>query len=419
MAGITSLVVAGALAAGGAAASASAERGAAKKAAARSRFDMPDASNLWGNMSYDWKKNDLTYNPSEFSTGATRAFQGAAQDWMGSPLGDVGKYLMEGSAGGMGGLYDAAQAYGLPPEALYSGVMGQLGGYQQGMGNLFGAAMYNPYAQEQMAMGRGLLGQDYSGVYNDRLGLLREQAAPFEERATNSLFNRLYGQGRLGSTGGGRDIEAFARGLGQADTSRQLDAMGFAEQLYGRDQAVGANLFSGGVGNYLSGLGQAGQLATAGSNMANNMYNLGVNWNELGYSRANDRMNRASSLFGFGQGVASAPATNAAQYLNLLSGISGEQANQIQLMSNLAAQRSAANAQSGQLYMQGGQASPLGAGLSAFGNAMMMGGGGMGGMFGGFGGANMGATNMSALPVYGSIPFSANRQIPINGAFGF
>ena len=56
------------------------------------------------------------------------------------------------------------------------------------------------------------------------LDLLRQQAAPFEDRAFTSLLDNQFATGRLGSTGGALQTEAFARGLGQADLSRQLAA---------------------------------------------------------------------------------------------------------------------------------------------------------------------------------------------------
>jgi hypothetical protein len=63
------------------------------------------------------------------------------------------------------------------------------------------------------------------------LDLLRQQAQPFENRAFNNLQSNLFSTGRIGSTGGGLQTEAFARGLGQADLSRQTQALGLEDQL--------------------------------------------------------------------------------------------------------------------------------------------------------------------------------------------
>jgi hypothetical protein len=71
----------------------------------------------------------------------------------------------------------------------------------------------------------GLYNQPSSDQYRQQtLDLLRQQAAPFEQRAFNANQQNLFGTGRLGTTGGGLQTEAFARGLGQADLARQLQA---------------------------------------------------------------------------------------------------------------------------------------------------------------------------------------------------
>jgi hypothetical protein len=362
------------------------------------QFNPWNTGNLWGTTKWNPTTQRIDQSLSPWAQGLAGDFQNYATQASQSPFFGMGQNVMGQGAGDVAGAYGAAQAYGLPPEALYQAAMGGMGQYNQGMSNIFGAAMNNPYAQQQMAIGQQFMGatpQNYDSVMNERLGLLREQAAPFEQRATDSLFGRLYGQGRLGSTGGGRDIEAFARGLGQADTSRALDAQGFAEQLYGRDlqaalqqQGMGANLFSGGVSNYLQGLGQAGNLATMGQQGVSNMLGMGVDWNQLGYSRANDRMARAEGLFGFGNQMSGIPAQQAGTYMNLLSGLTGEQANMVQQGQSAGQVQAQAGANAGQLYMQGAGQSPLGGFLSGFGGGLMS------GSFGGFGGGG-GSFSMS------------------------
>ena len=59
----------------------------------------------------------------------------------------------------------------------------------------------------------------------ESLRLMREQAAPFEERAFAGMQDKQFATGQMGTTGGGLQTEAFARGLGQADLQRQLSAM--------------------------------------------------------------------------------------------------------------------------------------------------------------------------------------------------
>ena len=392
--GTTAALIGGALIGGaGSALSANSQAKAAKKAAKMAQFNPWGTSNLWGGISWDPKSRTANQTLSPWAQGMAGGFQDYASQAMGTDWFNQGQNVMGQGAGDLASAYGAAQGYGMPPEALYQAAMSGMGGYNQGMGNLFGAAMTNPYAQQQMAYGEQFMGAqpgNYDSVMNERLGLLREQAAPFEERATNSLFGRLYGQGRLGSTGGGRDIESFARGLSQADTSRQLDAQNFSEQLYGRDlqaalqqQGMGANLFAGGVGNYLSGLGQAGQLGQAGMQGIQGMLGTGINWNQLGYSRANDRMARAEGMFGFGNQMTGIPGQQAGQYMNLLSGLTGEQAALLQQGQGVGATQAQAGANAGQLYMQGAGQSPFGAFLSGAGSGIMQGALGGGNFFGG------------------------------------
>jgi hypothetical protein len=52
-----------------------------------------------------------------------------------------------------------------------------------------------------------------------------------------------------------------------------------------------------------------------------------MNWNQAGYSRAGDRLARTSGLFGFGSGIMDTASKESAGWLNMLSGISGEQQN--------------------------------------------------------------------------------------------
>lgn len=109
--------------------------------------------------------------------------------------------------------------------ALQQGLGGGLGIAQQGLSQA--ASGIAPGLRNQVL---GLAGQQFADIGNgqqaadNQLALLRQQAQPFEERAFSSLQDSLFSTGRLGSTGGALQTEAFARGLGQADLSRQLAA---------------------------------------------------------------------------------------------------------------------------------------------------------------------------------------------------
>jgi hypothetical protein len=95
----------------------------------------------------------------------------------------------------------------------------QFNGFQRGLQDmLFGGA-----GASAERLGRG-----FDASRDDTLALLRQQAAPFEQRAFQGLQDTQFATGQLGSSGGALQTEAFARGLSQADLDRQLAASGEA-----------------------------------------------------------------------------------------------------------------------------------------------------------------------------------------------
>ena len=107
--------------------------------------------------------------------------------------------------------------------------------------------------QKQLEGGAGTAihqaNQGFDAAAADRLSLLREQAAPHEQRAFTGLQDTLFAQGRAGSTGGALQTEAFARGLAEADLGRQL-----AAQDLGRGLQSDATARAGAFGSQLAGL---------------------------------------------------------------------------------------------------------------------------------------------------------------------
>lgn len=155
---------------------------------------------------------------------------------------------------------------------------------------------------------------DYGNIARQELDLLRTQAQPFEERAQNRLNQTLFGQGRLGTTGGALQTEAFARGLGQADLDRQLQALGRADTLRQQDRSLGmglltqaGNLGSSAASNFLSSAGIArnrvsdidrGLGTLQGLNL--DTFRGQVSGTEFENSRARQRMQTLQNIFGFG-----------------------------------------------------------------------------------------------------------------------
>lgn len=73
---------------------------------------------------------------------------------------------------------------------------------------------------------------DTEGFTRRELGLLRDLARPEEQRLGNELRDRLFAQGRIGTTGGTEEQGLFSRNLGEADLRRVLQSIagGRAEQ---------------------------------------------------------------------------------------------------------------------------------------------------------------------------------------------
>jgi hypothetical protein len=117
--------------------------------------------------------------------------------------------------------FDVTQAH----EALGSQDL-DLGAFlrgEQGAGALAGRSLLDAFNPSRTAQ----------GVYESELGLLRQQAAPEEQRQMRSFAQQMFGSGRgavtgvagnEGSVGGGRLAAAFGEGLGRADVERQLQA---------------------------------------------------------------------------------------------------------------------------------------------------------------------------------------------------
>lgn len=168
----------------------------------------------------------------------------------GDIFGQLGGIGQGGLAGGQ-----AAQlaAMGQFPGAAF-GQLGALGQQAFGRAQDIGAGGFQRVLQNQLFGRAGeLAGQtDFTGLRDQTLGTLRQQAAPFEERAFGGLQENLFATGRLGSSGGALQTEAFARGLGEADLSRQLQATQVAQTQQAQNAALARQF--GGMGAGLAGL---------------------------------------------------------------------------------------------------------------------------------------------------------------------
>ena len=227
----------------------------------------------------------VEYNP--FST----MFQGAGVEFgdgtanlqlggFASPYDAFNQLFSQGAAGaqrltqqgeGLMGQIDPSMLASLTGQAFgQAGGLGQTG-FQRGLQDIL-------FSQAGQMAGQ----TDFSGLRDETLATLRAQAQPFEERAFAGLQENLFGTGRLGSSGGALQTEAFARGLGQADLSRQLQATDVAQRQQ-MQQANIANLFSGagmGLGSLedqllSSAYGRFGTTAGLTSDLATRTFGMG------------------------------------------------------------------------------------------------------------------------------------------------
>lgn len=351
--------------------------------------------------------------------GALPGLFGQALNTQDPSLGQFGQQLNPLiSQAGQGGAFGLGQA-GPQNQQLIQQLLGQAGGLQQGALGQLGQGSGNQFLNQAGGLfnqGAQLAGQapfDPSQLVNDRLSLLRQQAAPQEESQFNSLQNRLFSQGRLGSTGGSNDIEAFARGLGQADLGRQLSAQnlglqaqqqsagilgqqaGLFGQLGGQTAALGQGLGqqdisrAGLLGNLSQGLfGQAqgfggqdisrlgtglqgaqGLLGLSG-NLSGSLFQGQFGVNDATNQRAQQRLSNAQGIFGFGQGLATDDFNRSLASLQGLQSIDAAGRAQAQLGLSAGQAQAQAGGNVAQALLTN-TASPTGSFLGAFGTGLL------------------------------------------------
>lgn len=152
---------------------------------------------------------------------------------------------------------------------------------------LFGA---NPELAEAY---KGLFGQGLTDRIGGNLDLLRQAAAPQENRDRLGLDDKLFGRGQLGTSGGAEQLRALGEVQSQADLQRQLAAIGLGRQealdrFGGAMQAVGQGMGGqrqafdmgmgafGGMQGLFSNLIQQGQLGMSGMS--------GMPWQAAGFA---------------------------------------------------------------------------------------------------------------------------------------
>jgi hypothetical protein len=180
--------------------------------------------------------------------------------------------------------------FGDPSQFQTQALQGQqLGnfGLQQAQGGYGGQNFLNqgqnllgPYQQQNFSnLGGNLLTNfDPNAASADYTNLLRAQAQPGEQQAASSALTKLFGSGRLGTTGGMNAYQGLMDSQNQADIGRQIagQQFGLQQQLQaqqGRDAALTAeqNRQLGGFGANQQGMmnqyGLAQSLGSTGAGL--------------------------------------------------------------------------------------------------------------------------------------------------------
>lgn len=151
-----------------------------------------------------------------------------------------------------------------------SALLGKTGGQQaQNSDNLFAALQQ--------------FGNDPTAIGNHMYQLLRAQAQPGQDQAYNDLQQKLYSQGRLGTSGGGTEFKGFFDSANQADTGRQIAGAQFGAQYQNQLQQ------------------QFGAATTAAQNTATQRYSLAGDLLKTGMSINSDNVGQSGQLQGLYQ----------------------------------------------------------------------------------------------------------------------
>lgn len=235
--------------------------------AERDRKATSRAAAMAGPQSYNVSSpfGTVDFNPG---TGATTF------DMADNPFADLSNRLSQQFLGGV----NADPMAGLPPElvAAFGGADSMAGDMATRAGGAAGG-FYDALAE---------LGYDPQSVAQSRYDLLTAQARRGEERMFNTLQNRLFAQGRLGSTGGGTAMKALFDSQAQADLGRQLAA----QDLGLTTQRQVAGLASGFAGD-------AATRAAGRFDLARGLLGTGLDSNTARIGQANQLQSHYTGMF--------------------------------------------------------------------------------------------------------------------------
>ena len=137
-----------------------------------------------------------------------------------------------------GGLFDTSIRGGKGQISLTP----EMQGIQQGM---FGQAAGSPLGQQATDLAGGLFGQagtDPNVMAQQQFQRMEDILNPMRDQQRAEQESRLFAQGRLGSTGGALDQQAFEQAIQQQQAQGLFDAMGQAQDIQGNQMNRGLAL---------------------------------------------------------------------------------------------------------------------------------------------------------------------------------
>lgn len=227
----------------------------------------------------------------------------------------------------------------------------------QGSGQAFGNASADLFNQQQNPFQQGLqnslfagAGQSFNALPGTQeqsrqqtLDLLRQQAQPFEDRAFSNLQDRQFATGQSGTSGGGLQTEAFARGLGQADLQRQLTAgqegrNAQTAQLGLAQGQLGAGSGLAGMQDSLlsSALNRFNSITGLSSGLSNQRFTTGQQLTQDQFGRAGSLLQQSFAPQQLQQLLQGGYLQNASAAAGIQSGLQGDAINQANLGLNAA-----------------------------------------------------------------------------------
>lgn len=287
----------------------------------------------------DFIKKQSEFNPLDFSgPGGSARFSADSASFDLSPQQRALGAILGQQSGGLlaGGLFndprlqaalggnDIAGALGQANNALgqqAQGFFGQgalqgLAGQAGGLAGLLGGRVAAGPQDFSGGLQSGLFGQgaanfaaagNQSGLFDQFLNTQRQAAQPQFNRQIQDLENRLFSQGRLGSTGGAEALRGVFEAQNQADLGFQNNAFGLAQNqqgflagLGGQQIGLGSQLLGQNLGQFnqdISGLQGALGLGAGieGQGFSQNLSALRQN-----QSAGLSRLQAAQGLFGLG-----------------------------------------------------------------------------------------------------------------------